>query len=58
MIDREKKKLITEAALPILAQHFSNALTNTNCDISVQITELEREVFSRIRSTEISEEVL
>lgn len=51
--DPEERKRLTEAALAILADYFADALAATNCDISVQVTELERAVFSRVRSNEL-----
>lgn len=49
----DERKLLTETALEILAGYFDDTLKGTNCDISVQITELERDVFSRVRSSEL-----
>lgn len=49
----DERKLLTDTALKILADYFEAALQATNCDISVQVTELERDVFSRVRSSEL-----
>ena len=51
----EERKLLTETALRVLSAYFRDTLTSTSCDISVQVTELERAVFSRLRSEEMLE---
>ena len=42
-------------ALKVLSEHFHEALTHGNCDIAVQITELERESYARVRSSDLVE---
>lgn len=46
----EAKERISQEALKILCRHFDKTLEATSCDISVQITELDRKSFSRTRS--------
>ncbi|MFF9485497.1 5-carboxymethyl-2-hydroxymuconate Delta-isomerase [Streptomyces sp. NPDC014676] len=41
---------VSEAALAVLADAFEAALRETACDISVQITELDRPSYARTRS--------
>ncbi|WP_309056293.1 5-carboxymethyl-2-hydroxymuconate Delta-isomerase [Streptomyces sp.] len=46
----ESRAAITRAALDVLARAFPATLRETACDISVQITELDRPSFARTRS--------
>lgn len=48
----ESKAAISEKALAVLARAFERTLRETACDISVQITELDRPSFARTRSTD------
>jgi 5-carboxymethyl-2-hydroxymuconate isomerase len=48
----ESKAAISEQALAVLARAFERTLRETACDISVQITELDRPSFARTRSTD------
>lgn len=50
----EDKEVISKSALAILATEFQGTLRQTACDISVQITELDRPSYSRTRSEEHS----
>jgi 5-carboxymethyl-2-hydroxymuconate isomerase len=45
---------VSEAALTVLADAFEATLRETACDISVQITELDRPSFARTRSEDPS----
>lgn len=44
------KKRICQEALRLLSRHFQRSMNETFCDISVQITELDRKSFFRTRS--------
>ncbi|CAL9632285.1 5-carboxymethyl-2-hydroxymuconate Delta-isomerase [Streptomyces sp. NPDC057375] len=46
----EARTAISEAALAVLAEAFATTLRETACDISVQVTELDRPTFARTRS--------
>ncbi|MGW2649134.1 5-carboxymethyl-2-hydroxymuconate Delta-isomerase [Streptomyces sp. NPDC001393] len=46
----EARTAISEAALAVLAEAFATSLRETACDISVQVTELDRPTFARTRS--------
>ena len=46
----EQRTAISEVALKVLARAFPLTLAETACDISVQITELDRPSFARLRS--------
>lgn len=48
----EARAAISQAALAMLAGVFETTLRETACDISVQITELDRPGFARTRSTD------
>lgn len=48
----EARAVISKAALAVLADAFEATLRETACDISVQITELDRPSFARTRSTD------
>lgn len=47
---QELKATIGQAALGVLAEAFPRTLRETACDISVQITELDRSAYARTRS--------
>lgn len=51
----QQKKAMSQVALRVLSEHFHQALTLGNCDIAVQITELERESYARVRSSDLVE---
>ena len=42
-------------ALEVLSEYFNEALVHGNCDIAVQITELEKESYARVRSSDLEE---
>ncbi|CAL9394919.1 5-carboxymethyl-2-hydroxymuconate Delta-isomerase [Streptomyces sp. enrichment culture] len=46
----EARAAISQAALAVLAEAFAATLRETACDISVQVTELDRPTFARTRS--------
>ena len=46
----DARAAVSEAALAVLADAFGATLRETACDISVQITELDRPSFARTRS--------
>ena len=46
----EQKAAISRTALAVLTRTFQATLRETACDISVQITELDRQSYSRRRS--------
>ncbi|WNI16062.1 5-carboxymethyl-2-hydroxymuconate Delta-isomerase [Actinacidiphila sp. ITFR-21] len=46
----ELKQAISQAALDVLVRAFSRTMAETACDISVQITELDRVSYARARS--------
>ncbi|WP_405551827.1 5-carboxymethyl-2-hydroxymuconate Delta-isomerase [Streptomyces sp. NBC_01171] len=46
----EARAAISEAALAVLTEFFPATLRETACDISVQVTELDRASFARMRS--------
>lgn len=48
----ETRAAISAAALAVLASAFEHTLHETACDISVQITELDRDAFARTRSAD------
>lgn len=50
----EARTAVSEAALTVLADAFEATLRETACDISVQITELDRPSFARTRSEDHS----
>ncbi|MFI1799667.1 5-carboxymethyl-2-hydroxymuconate Delta-isomerase [Streptomyces sp. NPDC020379] len=49
----EAKRRISQEALRVLGRHFHRTMSETSCDISVQITELNRESYSRSRSEDL-----
>lgn len=49
----QEKSAISHAALTVLTDYFTDSLTRYACDISVQITEIERASYSRHRSLEL-----
>ena len=51
----QQKQNLSQVALNVLSEHFHNALTHGNCDIAVQITDLERESYARMRSSDLKE---
>lgn len=51
------KSAISEAALALLARAFKMTLRETACDISVQITALDRADYSRTRSEHHTDDV-
>ncbi|MOA58811.1 hypothetical protein D3C78_1832860 [compost metagenome] len=51
----QQKKALSCVALEVLSEHFHEALAHENCDIAVQITELEKETYARIRSADLVE---
>ncbi len=53
----DQKKELAQVALQVLSEHFNEALNNGNCDIAVQITELERASYARVRSSDLKEGV-
>ncbi|PSJ25530.1 hypothetical protein B7P34_27675 [Streptosporangium nondiastaticum] len=53
----DTKRLISQEALRVLGRHFRRTMTETSCDISVQITELNRESYSRTRSEDLAPQV-
>lgn len=46
----ELRGRISRAALRVLTEHFQRTMDEVACDISVQITELDRKSFARARS--------
>ncbi|MFJ4601538.1 5-carboxymethyl-2-hydroxymuconate Delta-isomerase [Streptomyces griseoluteus] len=46
----EARAAISEAALAVLTGFFPATLRETACDISVQVTELDRAIYARTRS--------
>ncbi|MBF6046318.1 hypothetical protein GO001_13965 [Streptomyces sp. NRRL B-1677] len=50
----DAKSRISQEALRVLGRHFRRTMTETSCDISVQITELNRESYSRTRSEDLA----
>ncbi|MBT2527848.1 5-carboxymethyl-2-hydroxymuconate Delta-isomerase [Streptomyces sp. ISL-99] len=46
----EARAAISQAALAVVSRAFAETLRETACDVSVQITELDRPSFSRTRS--------
>ncbi|MBT2406184.1 MULTISPECIES: 5-carboxymethyl-2-hydroxymuconate Delta-isomerase [unclassified Streptomyces] len=48
----ELRTAVSEAALAVLREHFRRTLAETDCDVSVQITELDRPSYARTRSTD------
>ncbi|WP_424888205.1 5-carboxymethyl-2-hydroxymuconate Delta-isomerase [Streptomyces sp. XH2] len=53
----DTKRLISQEALRVLGRHFRRTMAETSCDISVQITELNRESYSRTRSEDLASQV-
>ncbi|MFH8787515.1 5-carboxymethyl-2-hydroxymuconate Delta-isomerase [Streptomyces roseoverticillatus] len=53
----DTKSRISQEALRVLGRHFRRTMTETSCDISVQITELNRESYSRTRSEDLASQV-
>lgn len=51
----QQKKDLSQVALQVLSEHFQEALIRGNCDIAVQITELERASYARTRSSDLVE---
>lgn len=51
----QQKMNLTQVALQVLSEHFYEALTHGSCDIAVQITELERASYARVRSSDMVE---
>lgn len=51
----QQKKSISRVALEVLSEYFNEALVHGNCDIAVQITELEKESYARVRSSDLEE---
>ncbi|WP_277374786.1 5-carboxymethyl-2-hydroxymuconate isomerase [Pseudomonas sp. AA-38] len=51
----QQKQNLSQVALNVLSEHFHDALAHGNCDIAVQITELELESYARMRSNELEE---
>ncbi|MEU6896032.1 hypothetical protein ABZ934_30635 [Streptomyces sp. NPDC046557] len=48
----QTRAAIAETALAVLTRAFARTLRETSCDISVQITELDRASYARTRSGE------
>ncbi|MCU1717267.1 5-carboxymethyl-2-hydroxymuconate Delta-isomerase [Pseudomonas sp. 5P_3.1_Bac2] len=53
----EQKQNLSQVALQVLSEHFHQALSNGNCDIAVQISELERASYARVRSSDLAGKV-
>ncbi|MEV6954426.1 5-carboxymethyl-2-hydroxymuconate Delta-isomerase [Streptomyces sp. NPDC051183] len=51
----ELRTAVSETALAVLREHFRRALAETDCDVSVQITELDRPSYARTRSADLSD---
>jgi len=51
----QQKRDLAQVALQVLSEHFHEALARGNCDIAVQITELERASYARVRSSDLVE---
>ncbi|MFJ9641558.1 5-carboxymethyl-2-hydroxymuconate Delta-isomerase [Streptomyces sp. NPDC004244] len=49
----QTKAAMAEAALAVLTSAFARTLRETACDLSVQITELERASYARVRSEDL-----
>ncbi|MFE9427484.1 5-carboxymethyl-2-hydroxymuconate Delta-isomerase [Kitasatospora sp. NPDC006697] len=48
----EVREAVSAAALAVLTEAFPDTLRETACDISVQITELDRPSYARLRSVD------
>ncbi|MEU7298585.1 5-carboxymethyl-2-hydroxymuconate Delta-isomerase [Streptomyces exfoliatus] len=46
----ENRAAIAEAALAVLTRAFARTMSETSCDVSVQVTELDRASYARARS--------
>ncbi|MCX5589162.1 5-carboxymethyl-2-hydroxymuconate Delta-isomerase [Streptomyces erythrochromogenes] len=46
----ETRAAIAEAALAVLTRAFARTMSETTCDVSVQVTELDRASYARARS--------
>ncbi|WP_176709980.1 5-carboxymethyl-2-hydroxymuconate Delta-isomerase [Streptomyces sp. Wb2n-11] len=46
----ETKAALAEAALAVLTRAFAQTMSETSCDVSVQVTELDRASYARARS--------
>ncbi len=51
----QQKSDLAQSALKVLSEHFNEALSSGNCDIAVQITELEKASYARVRSSDLVE---
>ncbi|MFK0011781.1 5-carboxymethyl-2-hydroxymuconate Delta-isomerase [Streptomyces sp. NPDC091027] len=49
----ETRAAIAEAALAVLTRAFARTMSETTCDVSVQVTELDRASYARARSEHV-----